>query len=52
MAQEEPAAGKDPFQLLLVDLGLDEDAAADQSAIGVDETGDIRCHITLLFHFP
>src|SRR5208283_4690553 len=41
MAQEKPTAGEDPLLLLLIDLGLDVDAAADQSTIGIDETSKI-----------
>src|SRR5215469_1174358 len=35
MAQKEPAAGEDPLQFLLIDLGLDEDAATDQALLGI-----------------
>src|SRR6516164_7223300 len=31
----EPAAGEDPLQFLLIDLGLDEDAATDQALLGI-----------------
>ncbi len=48
MAKEEPTASENPLQLLLVDLGLDEDPAADQPVIGVDETGDVLRHTILL----
>jgi hypothetical protein len=44
MAQEEPAAGKDTFLLLFVDLRLDEDATGDQSPVGIDETSDVLRH--------
>ena len=50
VAKEQPAASENPLQLLLVDLRLDEDAAADQPTIGVDQTGNVCRHITLLFH--
>jgi hypothetical protein len=40
MTQKEPAAGEDPLQLLLINIGFDEDTAANQSAIGIDEAGD------------
>src|SRR5215813_4944774 len=38
VAQKQPATGEDLLQFLLVDLPLDEDAPADQSAVGIDET--------------
>ena len=44
MAQKQPAAGEDLLQFLLVDLRLDEDAAADQAAFAVDEPGAVICH--------
>src|ERR1700732_4184436 len=44
MAQEEPAAGEDPLQLLLVELRLDEDAATDQTLLGVDQPQHIGFH--------
>ena len=48
VAEEQPAARKDPLQLLFVDLPLDEDASADQSVIGIDEITDVCHHGTLL----
>jgi hypothetical protein len=51
VAQKQPATGENAFQFLLINIGLDKDAAADQSALSVDETGDIRCHIILPSHF-
>ena len=52
VAEEEPAAGKDPFQLLLVDLTLDEDPLADESAIGVDEMSELcRNQLLISAHF-
>jgi hypothetical protein len=47
MTQEEPAAGEDPLQLLLVDVLLNEDAAIDQSVIVVDQTSHIYRHLVL-----
>jgi hypothetical protein len=44
VAQEQPAAGKDLLQFLFIDLLLDEDAAADEAAIGVDERVHVRRH--------
>src|SRR6201988_2037628 len=48
MAQKEPAAGENPLQLLLVDLGLNKKAPPDQSAIGVDQMSNIYFHQPLL----
>src|SRR5438105_2605604 len=48
VAQKEPAARENPLLLLFVDLRLNKDAAADQTAIGIDQTTDIGSHVTLL----
>src|SRR5262249_14648722 len=48
VAEEEPAAGEDPLQLLLVDLPLREDAATDAPVLDVDQARDIGVHETLL----
>src|SRR5258708_35342734 len=48
VAQKKPAARENPLLLLFVDLGFNENAAADQSTIGIDQTTDIRSHVTLL----
>ena len=37
VAQKQPTAGEDLFQLLLVDLRFDEDAPADQPLVGIDQ---------------
>ncbi len=37
MAEEEPAARKDPRQLLIIDLRLDKDAAAEKSVRDIDQ---------------
>jgi hypothetical protein len=42
MAQKEPAARKNALQLLLVDLPLDENAAADEAIFRVDEISDVH----------
>ena len=47
VAQKQPATREDALQLLLVDLRLDEDAAANQPALGIDQTGDVYPHWTL-----
>ena len=44
VAQEKPATGEDPLQLLLVELRLDEDAATDQTLLGVDQPEHIGSH--------
>src|SRR4029077_4082610 len=44
VAQEKPAAGEDPLQLLLVELRLDEDAATDQTLLGVDQPEHVGFH--------
>jgi hypothetical protein len=44
MAKKEPTAGEYSFQLLLVNLGLDKDPAADKSGSGIDQTSDIHPH--------
>src|ERR1700737_4771718 len=44
MAQEKPAAGEDPLQLLLVELRLDEYAATDQTLLGVVQPQHIGFH--------
>src|ERR1700719_2700203 len=44
MAQKEPAAGKDAFQLLLINIRLDEDAAADQAVFSIDQSEIIGFH--------
>ena len=44
VAQEQPAAGKDLLQFLFIDLLLDEDAAADEAAVGVDQRVHVRRH--------
>jgi hypothetical protein len=41
VAQKEPAARENPLLLLFVDLGLNENAATDQTAIGIDQICDI-----------
>src|SRR5262249_5394223 len=46
VAQKKPAARKNPVQFLFVNLPFDENAATDQTAIGIDETGYIRIHET------
>src|SRR5215469_12648594 len=51
MAQKQPASGKDLLHLLLVDLRLDKDTAAHQTAVSIDETSDICSHVTLLCAF-
>jgi len=48
VAQEQPAARENPLQLLLVDLRLDEDAAADQAILGIDQSVHVHCHRYLL----
>src|SRR5262245_13528365 len=45
VAEEEPAPGEDPLQLLLVDLALDEDTATDATVLDVHQAGDIGCHV-------
>ena len=42
MTQEEPTPGKDALQLLLVDVLLDEDAPAEQTLLGGDQTCNIN----------
>jgi hypothetical protein len=37
MTQEEPAAREDPFELLRVDLGIDEDPSTDKPVVGIDQ---------------
>src|SRR4029077_13672339 len=44
VAQEKPATGEDPLQLLLVELRLDEDAATDQTLLGVDQPEHVGFH--------
>src|SRR5260221_5975501 len=44
VTQIQPAAREDLLQLLFVDLGLDEDTAADQATIAVDKPCQIRMH--------
>src|SRR6516164_1195082 len=44
MAQKEPGAGEDPLQFLLIDLGLDEDAATDQALLGIYQPERIGFH--------
>ena len=44
MTQEQPAACKDLPQLCFVDLRLDEDTAADQPVLSIDECGNLCCH--------
>src|SRR5437867_5513617 len=38
VGDKQPTAGKDPLQLALVHLGVDEDARADQPLVGVNES--------------
>src|ERR1700730_12081564 len=47
VAQKQPTAGEYPLQLLVVDLRLYKDPAPDESAFGIDQTGDIDLHKTL-----
>ena len=47
MAQEDPAAREDAFELLLIDLRLDEDAAADMPGGEIDEPICIGLHGSL-----
>src|SRR5262249_51281472 len=44
VAQEQPAAGKNLLQLLLVDLSLDEDAPADQAFVNTPQPSAVRPH--------
>ncbi len=44
MAQKEPAARKDPLQLLLINLRFDEDAAADMPGAEIDQPVRIGLH--------
>ena len=44
VAQEQPAAGEDLLLLLLVDLRLDKDAAADEPVVAVDQPFEIADH--------
>src|SRR5262249_62165156 len=46
VAQKQPAAGEDPFQLLLVDLRFNEDASTDQAMLGIHQTLCVRHHGT------
>ncbi len=48
MAQKEPAPRKNLVQLLFVDRRLDKNAPAEEPPFGIDETGKIGCHISLL----
>ena len=49
VAEEEPAAGKDLLQLLLVDFLVAEDAGVDDTVVGVDQGGHrCQCHGNLL----
>ena len=38
VAQKEPAAGEDPLQFLLINIGLNEDAAADETIFVIDQS--------------
>ena len=44
VAQKEPAAGEDALQLLLIDLRLDKDAAADMPGAEIDQPVRIALH--------
>ena len=44
VTQEEPTAGEDPLQFLLVDLRLDKDAAADETLIVIDHPAHFCGH--------
>src|SRR5437667_315826 len=44
VAQIEPAACKDPLQLLLVNLRLDKDAAADEAIAVIDQLAQLGGH--------
>src|SRR6516165_3150634 len=44
MAEKEPAASKDLLELLGVDVGLNEDASADQAALDIHQPLDVRHH--------
>ena len=41
VADEQPGAGENLVELFLVEIGVDEDFAADEALLGVDETSDI-----------
>ena len=45
MADEQPGAGEQPLQLLLVDLLVDEDLAADPPRRQIDETRPVPLFI-------
>ena len=49
VAEEEPAAGENALQFLLVDVGFDEDATADKAAFRVDQSLHFGNHIDLCF---
>ena len=48
VAQEQPAAGEDLLQLLLVDLRLDKDAPADEPPFAINKTTKLCFHLALL----
>src|SRR5262249_28243057 len=48
VTQEKPAARKDLLQLLLVNLGLDENAPADEPAFAIYKTTNSHSHTILL----
>ena len=51
VAQEQPTAGEDPLQLLLVDLRLDKDASADEAFIVIDQPVHLSGHSGCLLCF-
>src|SRR5439155_17522803 len=51
MAQEQPAAGEDLLQLLLVDPRLDKDAPTDQTLFGIDQSECVCGHWAFLHWF-
>ncbi len=44
MAQKQPAARKDTFQLLLINRRFDENPPVKQSPLNIDKTSYIRLH--------